>query len=60
MVFRKLRIVTVVLIVAIVLSCVSVALVRKFVFPSPHHENEPTGQSQTEVPPSGETRNELS
>ena len=46
MVFRKLQMVTVTLIVAIVLSCISVALVRKFVFPTPSHGNEAPVQSQ--------------
>ncbi len=37
MVYRKLRIVTIVLIVAIVSSAIGLALIRKFVFPPPPH-----------------------
>lgn len=49
MIFRKLRMVTTILIIAIVLSCISVALVRKFVFPTPSHGNEAPAQSQSRV-----------
>jgi len=48
MIYIKLRIVIAILIVAIVLSCICVSLVRKFVFPPPAHEEEaaiyPLGQ----------------
>ncbi len=60
MVFRKLRMVTAILIIAIVLSCISVALVRKFVFPTPSHGKEAPAQSQSRVACSNETRNGFS
>jgi hypothetical protein len=45
MVYRKLRIVTIILITAVVLSCICTALVRKFVFPPPKHEQEAAAPS---------------
>jgi hypothetical protein len=49
MVYRKLRMVTAILIIAIVVSCISVALVRKFVFPAPHHGAQSSVQTQGNI-----------
>jgi hypothetical protein len=40
MIYRQLRIVTIIMVFAVVLSCIGVALMRKFVFAPPEHGQE--------------------
>ncbi len=48
MVYRQLRIVTIILVTAVVLSCICTALVRKFVFSPPTHKQEADSISDAE------------